>query len=319
MKGVTLRGLEVFEALAKTGSVAKAAEITGLSQPAVSQQLRNLETALGKDLVDHGRRPMRLTPAGQGFLVHAEAAMSQLRLGTAELATMDLAHISALSIGMIDDFDNDITPRLATILAESLTRCQFKLVTAASHEIAQAMENKNLHIAISASTGTVVQGVLEYPIVRDPYILVAPRGFLPERPKSLTEFGALPFLRYDRAQLIGAQIDAWLARQQLHFPARFEVGAHHALMAMVARGIGWSITTPLGYIRAARFHDAVQAYPLPAKPFSRTISLFASTDWAGAIPRDIGQAVRGLIASHMIDPGLAKMPWLTGEFRILDG
>jgi molybdenum-dependent DNA-binding transcriptional regulator ModE len=58
-KGVTLRGLEVFEALARTGSVAQASDLTGLSQPAVSQQMRNLETALGIDLVDHGRGPRR--------------------------------------------------------------------------------------------------------------------------------------------------------------------------------------------------------------------------------------------------------------------
>ena len=62
IKGVTLRGLEVFEALASTGSVAQAADMTGLSQPAVSQQLRNLESALGTELVDHSRRPMRVTP-----------------------------------------------------------------------------------------------------------------------------------------------------------------------------------------------------------------------------------------------------------------
>ena len=68
MKGVTLRGLEVFEALAATGSVARASETTGLSQPAVSQQMRNLEAALGVDLVDHGKRPMQLTPAGRSFL-----------------------------------------------------------------------------------------------------------------------------------------------------------------------------------------------------------------------------------------------------------
>jgi DNA-binding transcriptional LysR family regulator len=42
MKGVTLRGLEVFDALADSGSVASAAQSTGLTQPAVSQQLRNL-------------------------------------------------------------------------------------------------------------------------------------------------------------------------------------------------------------------------------------------------------------------------------------
>ena len=59
IKGVTLRGLEVFEALARTGSVAQAAELTELSQPAVSQQLRNLESALGTDLVDLSRGPKR--------------------------------------------------------------------------------------------------------------------------------------------------------------------------------------------------------------------------------------------------------------------
>mgnify|MGYP001627926818 FL=1 len=125
MKGVTLRGLEVFEALAKTGSVAQAAELTGLSQPAVSQQLRNLEKALGADLVDHGRRPMVVTPAGRSFLARTEAVLSQLRLAQSELTVMDLTHLSTLSIGLIDDFDNDLTPRLVTILADSLTDMPF--------------------------------------------------------------------------------------------------------------------------------------------------------------------------------------------------
>ena len=52
IKGISLRGLEVFEALARSGSVAQAAVDTGLSQPAVSQQMRNLETALATPLVD---------------------------------------------------------------------------------------------------------------------------------------------------------------------------------------------------------------------------------------------------------------------------
>lgn len=175
-KGVTLRGLEVFEALASTGSVAQAAAVTGLSQPAVSQQLRNLETALDTDLIDHGKRPMRLTPAGHSFLGRTEAALAQLRLAQSELAVMDLAHLSALSIGLIDDFDNDLTPRLVTILADSLTHCKFKLITAPSHKILEDIADKKLHLAIAASAGTVMDGVLEYPLARDPFILVAPKG-----------------------------------------------------------------------------------------------------------------------------------------------
>lgn len=316
-KGVTLRGLEVFEALASTGSVAGAAGLTGLSQPAVSQQLKNLEAALGTELIDHARRPMRLTPAGDSFRIRAEAALSQLRMAQSELTVMDLTHLSSLSIGMIDDFDNDITPRLVTMLAKSLTKCRFKLVTAASHDIISAMEEKRLHIAVSASTGHIMNDVLEFPLVRDPFILVAPRGHVSAPPKSIEDMGDLAFLRYDRAQLIGRQIESHLARQRLSFPERFEVGSHLALMAMVARGMGWAVTTPLGYMRATRFHDQVAAYPLPINPFSRTIVLYAGADWAGAVPTDIARSVCGLVQTHMIDPAVSKLPWLAKDFRLL--
>ena len=316
-KGVTLRGLEVFEALAATGSVAQAASVTGLSQPAVSQQLRNLETALATDLIDHGKRPMRLTPAGHSFLARAEAALSQLRLAQSELTVMDLAHLSALSIGVIDDFENDLTPRLVTILADSLTRCKFTLATAPSHEILQSIADKRLHIAISASDGTMRDGVLEYPLARDPFILVAPKGAVTGAP--LDDLQDLPFLRYEREQLISRQIEAHLARQKLDFAERFEIGSHLALMAMVARRIGWAVTTPLGYMRAGRFHDQVEAFALPFKPFSRTISLYASADWAGSVPTDVAQTMRRLMQSHMIEPALVQLPWLAGELRLLDG
>ncbi|WP_299732088.1 LysR family transcriptional regulator [uncultured Tateyamaria sp.] len=317
-KGVTLRGLEVFEALAATGSVAQAAVSTGLSQPAVSQQLRNLETALATDLIDHGKRPMKLTPAGYSFLARAEAALSQLRLAQSELTVMDLAHLSALSIGVIDDFENDLTPRLVTILADSLTRCKFTLATAPSHEILQAITDKRLHMAISASDGTMRDGVIEYPLARDPFILVTPRG-TGNRDDLLASLSALPFLRYEREQLISRQIEAHLARQKLDLVDRFEIGSHLALMAMVARGIGWAVTTPLGFMRAGRFHDQVDAYPLPFSPFSRTISLYASADWAGNVPTDVATTMRRLIQTHMIDPALGHLPWLAGELRLLDG
>ncbi|TMM51669.1 LysR family transcriptional regulator [Sulfitobacter sabulilitoris] len=318
MKGVTLRGLEVFEALASSGSVAQASALTGLSQPAVSQQLRNLETALDTALVDHAKRPMRLTPAGVSFLVRTEAALAELRLAQSELTVMDLAHLSALSIGIIDDFDNDLTPRLATVLADSLTRCRFKMITAPSHELSEAMAEKRLHLAISASSGAVLDGVVEYPLARDPFILVTPRDRVRQGGDTMGQLGDLPFLRYEKEQLIGRQIEAHLARQQIVCAERFEIGSHLALMAMVARGIGWSVTTPLGFMRAARFHDQVDAHPLPFAPFARQISLFASADWAGRVPRDVAQTMRRLMQAHMIDPALIRLPWLAGELRILD-
>ncbi|TMV09751.1 LysR family transcriptional regulator [Ruegeria sediminis] len=319
MKGVTLRGLEVFAALARAGSVAQAAEITGLSQPSVSQQLRNLEQALGTDLVDHGRRPMRLTQAGRSFLARTEAVLSELQLAQSELMVMDLGHLSTLSIGMIDDFDNDLTPRLATLLADSLTRSKFKLITLPSLEIFEALSSQRLHLAVSANTGEVLQGVIEYPLVQDPFILVAPRGAVPEGADIMAALHGLPFLRYAREQLISRQIEAHLARQKLEFEERFEIGSHLALMAMVARRLGWALTTPLGYMRAVRFHDEIDAFPVPFGDFARTISLFARSDWSDQVPRDVAEMMRRLMQSQIIDPAVAQLPWLGGRLKVIAG
>ncbi|HBM62175.1 MAG TPA: LysR family transcriptional regulator [Citreicella sp.] len=318
MKGVTLRGLEVFEALAATGSVAQAAERTGLSQPAVSQQMRNLETALGTELVDHGRRPMQLTSAGRSFLSRTQVVLGQLRLAQNELTVMDLTHLSVLNLGVIDDFDNDVTPQLVTILAENMTRCRFKLVTAPSHEIVEAMRARSLHIGISASPGGVMEGVIEYPLARDPFILVAPRDRMSELGGPEALMRALPFLRYDRDQMIGRQIEAHLARLKLDFPERFEIGAHLSLMTLVARGMGWAITTPLGYMRAARMHDRLEAHPLPFTPFARTIALFAAADWADRVPRDVARTMRMLVADQVMGPALRQLPWLDGKLRLIE-
>lgn len=317
IKGVSLRGLEVFEALAKTGSVAQAAEMTGLSQPAVSQQMRNLEKALDSELIDHGRRPMVLTAAGRSFLARTEAVLGELRLAQSELTVMDLTHLQALSIGLIDDFDNDLTPRLATILADSLTQCRFKMITASSHDVVRAMEARELHIAIAATAGGLHEGLVEYPLVRDPFILVAPRGAVSDIAQAEEQLSGLPFLRYAREQLISQQIEGLLSRQKLEFENRFEVGSHLALMAMVARRIGWAITTPLGYMRAGRFHDQIDAFPLPFGEMSRTISLFTAADWADRVPRDVAETVRRLVQSQMIDPAVQQLPFLAGGFRVI--
>lgn len=318
-KGVTLRGIEVFEALASSGSVAQAAALTGLSQPAVSQQMSNLEAAIGTDLIDHSRRPMRLTPAGESFLRRSNAALTQLRLAQTELTVMDLADLTDLSLGVIDDFENDLTPRLATMLADSMKGCRFRMVTAGSKNLIHAVQNKTLHIAIAATDGDAKDGLIEIPLARDPFIIVAPADFSGTAANLLSAQAELTFLRYDSDQLIADQIANHLTRNNVSLASQFEIGSHLALMAMVARGIGWTITTPFGYGRAERFHEAIVAHPMPAPGLSRQISLFAGADWTGPIPQNIAVAMRQMLQTQMIAPTLAQLPWLSGSFHTLEG
>ncbi len=78
LEQITLRQLRYFLALAETGHYRKAAERSGISQPSLSQQIVNLEAALGLDLVERGRRGAVLTPGGRDVLNLARKVLEDI-------------------------------------------------------------------------------------------------------------------------------------------------------------------------------------------------------------------------------------------------
>lgn len=258
---------------------------------------------------------MRLTPAGRAYLVRTRAVLRELRLAQSELTVLDLTDLSSLSLGMIDDFDNDVTPRLATLLAESLTKCNLTLLTGSSYGILRGLQDRSLQIGVAASTGDAFENISEYPLMLDPFLLVAPREAGNDAAAIMTE---MPFLRYDSGQLIAKQIDAHLQGVKQPLNSRLQIGAHLALMGLSARGAGWALTTATGYMRAARMHDKLAAHPLPFAPFSRTISIFAGTDWSPRVPRDVGAAIRRLVQDQVVTSAIATLPWLENDLRVLE-
>jgi DNA-binding transcriptional LysR family regulator len=314
LKGLTLKGLEVFETLARTGSVAETADRLGMSAPAVSQQLRNLSHALGAELVDHSRRPMVLTPAGRLFLGRAETALHALRAGQRGLSMLDLAELSALSMGVIEDFENEVTPQLATDLAEAMTHCAFHLVTGASHALHAQIARRELDIAICAAGIPDPPDTQTHPLIEDPYILAVPAGT--DVSGDLDALSGLTFLRRDPDQVMGQQIERYLAAAGLNLPQRFEMDSNQSISALVAGGTGWTITTPLSLLRAGRFADRIDPHPLPGAPMSRRIVLYATDDWTGPIPVQIAERARDLVEEHFAAPARARMPWLGDSFRV---
>ena len=64
MIGLTLKHLRYFDALAQHRHFGRAAESCSISQPALSLQIKELETMFGAPLVERGARQIRLTAAG---------------------------------------------------------------------------------------------------------------------------------------------------------------------------------------------------------------------------------------------------------------
>ncbi len=316
-KGITLRALELFEAVAQSGTVAEGARLMGLSLPAASQQLSNLENSLGCALLDRSHRPLQLTPAGRVFLHRTRDALSRIRQAQAELTVLDISHLTSLRVGMIDDFDAEITPELVIALAKNLRNCDFRLTTGPSHDMIARMANRQLDIVVSAAPADAVQGTVEYRLLRDPYVLAVPRGFELPKGKEMEALAALPLLRYDRGQLMGRQIEAHLARHRIALPDRFEIDSNQSIMALVANGVGFSITTPLAVLRARAFLDRVTIHPLPLAAMSRTISLFAAADQSSHVATEITRTLRALMTARLIRPAKDFAPWLGDSFAVI--
>src|SRR2546423_2270779 len=80
------RRLLTFREVARERSFSRAAVALSLTQPAVSQQIRALETQLGERLIERGRAGgFGLTAAGELMLAHAEALHERLQLAETQL------------------------------------------------------------------------------------------------------------------------------------------------------------------------------------------------------------------------------------------
>ena len=80
-----MRDLHVFFAVVQTGSLAKAAAQFGVSQPAVSQLIRDLELSLGVKLFDRNSRGVEPTLYGRALLARGRAAFDELKQGIQEI------------------------------------------------------------------------------------------------------------------------------------------------------------------------------------------------------------------------------------------
>ena len=81
-----LRDLHIFSAVERCGSMAKAAAMLGMSQPAVSESVAHLEDAVGVRLLDRTPRGVEPTVHGTALLARARAAFDERRQGLHELA-----------------------------------------------------------------------------------------------------------------------------------------------------------------------------------------------------------------------------------------
>lgn len=98
---LTFRQLRVFVEVARQGSVSRAAETLHLTPPAVSLQVKEIESQVGQRLFDRAHRRITLSTAGEYFLVYARRLLGTLKEAEDAMARFSRLESGRLTIGMV--------------------------------------------------------------------------------------------------------------------------------------------------------------------------------------------------------------------------
>ena len=261
---------------------------------------------------------MVLTPKGRVFLRGVDVALLSIRKARAEASAGSISEASYLRIGSIEDFDSDIMPELAVFLSANMPTCDFMYQTDSSHTIIDMLRNRHLDLGITTTPDDRMRDLHDHPVLRDPFVVVLPRV----SEQSLTDIvegrTKLPYLRFSSNLIIARQIDSQMRRLGLSSPSNFECSNNQSLMAMVAAGAGWAITTPLLFSRAQRFQSKLQMHRFPGKSFFRTLAIISTPDCSRSVLNLVDTKMRTLIQDYAIGPQHKGTPWLADSFFLIN-
>jgi LysR family transcriptional regulator, cyn operon transcriptional activator len=99
-----VRPLRYLKAVADHGSFTRAAAALHVSQPALSQQIRELEQRMGVHLLDRGGRTVRPTDVGEAYLRHVRRALDELEVGGRAIRDVQDLSSGALRLGFTPSF-----------------------------------------------------------------------------------------------------------------------------------------------------------------------------------------------------------------------
>lgn len=234
--------LSLFRDIVEAGSITRGAERSNLALAAASTRIRNMEEALGAELLVRSRQGVSLTPAGRTLLQHARTILSQaerLREDLGAYAGGLAGHVRVLSnTNALTEFLPD---SLSSFLASHPT-VSIDLEERLSDEIVGLIAEGVADLGIVA--GTVDTGSLEtYPFRRDRFVLVVQEDD-PMAERTKVEFAKVldrDFVGLDRSSALQRFLADKAARIGRPLRLRIQLRSFDAVCRMVEAGVGIGI------------------------------------------------------------------------------
>lgn len=311
--------LLTWVAVVEAASVSGAARLLGLSQAAVSQRVKQLETAMSTELLDRSTRPARPTPAGELLFDHAARLLAQAGDMTESVRNLSRAKRNIVRFGCVDSFAGTLGPTLIHGLSGASR--QIRLWSGITPVLDKQLEDRQLDLVVTTSASAGKPSIRKTALFSEPYVLIVPRSLSMEKITTLKELGKrAQFIRYSARSFIGAEIDRLVEAHDVMIERTFEFDNTDPLLSLVTAGLGFGISTPLCIWQSRHFIDQLRVLPLA--PFlgmargddpslSRSFYLAARPQEVGKLPteaRDVILMAMERLVHKDIAPALGLPP-----------
>jgi DNA-binding transcriptional LysR family regulator len=258
-----MQQIRCFCAALELGSFTAAADALRVSQPAVAEQIRKLEQALGADLFVRAGRGVLPTEAGRAFAEHAARSLRAVEDAAESVGELTALRGGTVAVGI---FGDPAPWRVDELVAAFLRRhpdVSVRLVGRNSSAIAERVRRGDLEAGVVALP--IDDDRLDVrPIVRDEVVYVSAHPERTRGPATIERLAETPLVFYDAESADEDPIRRQLAERAqalgVRLQPKVEVEHKDVALALVAAGIG-DTYLPTAYTRAPYYPEGVSTAP----------------------------------------------------------
>lgn len=144
-----IKDMRAFYAIVEEGNISHAAQRLDIAQPALSRQMKRLETSLGVQLFERGSRRIRLTDAGRVLYSRVEHILGMVDGTVREITEIGSGIAGSIQLGTITTSGALLLPELISEFHRRYPQVTYQIWEAEGARILELLDNRVIEIAIT--------------------------------------------------------------------------------------------------------------------------------------------------------------------------
>ncbi|WP_417518613.1 LysR family transcriptional regulator [Marinobacter sp.] len=303
---VDLRQLNTFLTVADTGSFSRASEKLFVAQPALSRQIRMLESALNVEVfVRHGRGVV-LTAPGELLYDRARKIMQDLERTLADVTAIAGEVTGQVTLGILPTVAHIFSGTIVEKYRKKFPQVNLAVKSAMSGTLQQMVAQHRLNLAITYNPSSQ-RNLRCKPLLEEPLYLIGPSNSPLAKQTEITMDDVLKqqLILPEEKHGLRQAVEREAAQRGTTINLALEVSAWPLLTDTARRGLGYTIL-PSAAVHEMMARNEVMAIPITSPELTRTLSLVTPADLPASVATEkLSEMILRQVAQHVQD-GLWK-------------